>query len=77
MEYVRVKGENESAIERYSYHWMEANNSMILRWDNAEHYPHLPGFPHHFHDGDEKNVLPREPMTLFKVLDTIATRLKG
>ncbi|MGA9350703.1 MAG: DUF6516 family protein [Anaerolineae bacterium] len=22
----------------------------VLRWDNAEHFPELPNFPHHFHD---------------------------
>ena len=60
----------------YSYHWMDAHDKLITRWDNAKHYPKLPGFPHHLHDGDEKNVLPGEPMTLFKVLDIIATRLK-
>lgn len=76
MEYVRIKGENESVIDRYSYHWMDITNSIIARWDNAEHYPNLPGFPHHFHDGDEKKILPSEPMSLFKVFDIIAIRLK-
>ena len=76
MEYVRSTSEGETSIDRYSYHWMDANNALIARWDNAEHYPNLPGFPHHFHGGDEKNVLPSEPMTLFKVLDIIAARLK-
>ena len=59
----------------YSYHWMDAHDKLIARWDNAKHYPDLPGFPHHWHNGDEKNVLPGEPMNLFKVLDFIATRL--
>ena len=75
MEYVRSTSENESSIDRYSYHWMDENNALIARWDNAEHYPNLLNFPHHHHDGDEKNVLPGEPMTLLKVLDIIATRL--
>lgn len=60
----------------YSYHWMDPGNHLIIRWDNAEHYPNLPNFPHHHHDGDEKHVSPSEPMTLFKVLDIIAARLK-
>ena len=60
----------------YTYHWMDADKNLIIRWDNAEHYPTLPGFPHHRHDGDEKNVLPGEPMNLFKVLDLIAIRLE-
>lgn len=59
----------------YTYHWMDADNNLIIRWDNASHYPNLPGFPHHLHDGDEKNVRPGEPMSLFKVLAQIAARL--
>jgi hypothetical protein len=51
---------------------MEPDNQLRVRWDNAEHYPDLPGFPHHRHDGDEKHVLPGEPMNLFKVLDVIS-----
>jgi hypothetical protein len=55
---------------------MEENNQLRMRWDNAEHYPELPNFPHHRHEGDEKNVLPGEPMNLFKVLDIIAGERK-
>ena len=62
-------------VVTYSYHWMNANK-LLRRWDNASHYPNLPGFPHHLHAGDEKNVLPGEPMNLFKVLDYITDTLK-
>ena len=74
MEYVRVmKGEVE--VKRYSFHWMDADNQLRLRWDNAEHYPRLPNYPHHLHDGNERNVVPSEPMNLLKVIDLIASRL--
>lgn len=63
-------------VVAYSYHWMDENNQLRIRWDNAEHYPKLPNFPHHRHEGDEKNVLPGEPMSLFTVLDIIADELK-
>jgi len=36
----------------YSYQLYEGN--MIARWDNAEHFPHLNTFPHHFHSKDGK-----------------------
>ncbi len=62
-------------IVTYTYHWMDENGALIVRWDNAAHYPTLPGHPYHQHDGDEKNVLPSEPMSLVKVLDHIATRI--
>jgi hypothetical protein len=74
-EYGEVDVAGNSRIVTYTYQWMTADGKLIRRWDNAFHYPHLPNFPHHLHDGDEKNVLPSEPMNLFKVLDVIATEL--
>ena len=76
MEYVRTTTGGGIEVNRYSFHWMDADNHLRARWDNAEHYPMLPNFPHHRHDGDEKNVLPGEPMDLFKVLDIITGQLK-
>lgn len=75
MEYVRISPDVGLHPERYSYHWMDADNNLRLRWDTAEHYPGLDGFPHHRHDGDERNVLPGEPMNFLKVLDLITSRL--
>jgi len=76
MEYARITVEDDMELTRYSYHWMDSDNNLLIRWDNAEHYPDLPNFPHHLHDGDEKNVVPGEPMTLSRVLDLIAERLE-
>jgi hypothetical protein len=59
----------------YTYQWMTAANRLLLRWDNAPHYPHLAGFPHHLHAGDDKNIVSSEPMTLVKVLDVITAKL--
>jgi hypothetical protein len=75
-EYFRKSEKDEIDVIAYSYHWMGQDNKLLVRWDNAKHYPRLRGFPHHVHDGDENNVLPGEPMDLFKVLDFIAARLK-
>ena len=33
---------------RYSY--QEFTDRPLRRWDNAPHFPHLPSFPHHYHD---------------------------
>ncbi len=76
MEYARITVEDDMELTRYSYHWMDSDNNLLIRWDNAEHYPDLPNFPYHLHDGDEKNVVPGEPMTLSRVLDLIAERLE-
>ena len=33
---------------RYSYQLF--TTKAVLRWDNVEHFPDIPNFPHHFHD---------------------------
>lgn len=75
-EYIYATEENNAEIRRYNYHWMDSSNRLRTRWDNVRHYPKLPNFPHHRHDGDEKTVRPGEPMNLFKVLDIITLELK-
>jgi len=75
-EYIHATEEANAQVIRYNYPWMDSSDQLRIRWDNVRHYPQLPGFPHHIHDGDEKNVLPGEPMNLFKVLDFIAVRLQ-
>lgn len=76
-EYIHATEEANAQVIRYNYYWMDSSNQLRIRWDNVRHYPQLPGFPHHIHDGDEKNVLPGEPMNLFKVMDQIAARLSN
>jgi hypothetical protein len=58
----------------YSYHWADAANQLITRWDNTPHSPDLPGFPDHMHDGATGEVTPGQPMSIFTVLDAIAGR---
>lgn len=76
-EYIHATEEANAQVIRYNYYWMDSSNQLRIRWDNVRHYPQLPGFPHHIHDGDEKNVLPGEPMNRFKVMDQIAARLSN
>lgn len=74
-EYRETDIDGELQLITYTYQWMKSDNILLKRWDNAQHYPNLSGFPHHLHDSEEKNVLPGEPMNLFKVLDEISARL--
>lgn len=55
----------------YSYHWADANQRLIRRWDNAFHHPTLPNFPHHVHMEAEESVHTGEPVDIFFVLATI------
>jgi hypothetical protein len=51
-EYFMVSG-RECIPVRYRYQWMDATRQqMRKRWDNVEHHPGLPGFPHHVHLAD-------------------------
>ncbi|MCL1467153.1 toxin-antitoxin system TumE family protein [Argonema galeatum] len=41
------------------------------RWDNVEHFPDLPNFPHHVHIGEESNVEPSRSLTILELIDII------
>jgi hypothetical protein len=54
---------------RYTYHYQQADGTLVFRYDNAPHYPDLPGFPEHKHEGER--VLPAPPPDLSQVLKEI------
>ena len=60
---------------KYSYQWMNPDNSLIIRWDNADHHPEIATHPNHKHVGSDVNVQPSEPMTLEMVLTFIAAQI--
>jgi hypothetical protein len=70
-EYMQCFLAGEIAVITYSYHWVDANNQLIKRWDNTPHFPDLPGFPDHIHDGATDQVTTGRPMRIFAVLDEI------
>ncbi len=70
-EYVRRTPDGEIVVATYSYHWADANQRLIRRWDNAFHHPTLPNFPHHIHMDAEESVHAGEPVDIFFVLATI------
>lgn len=45
---------------KYGYQWINKNNELICRWDNAPDWPDIQTFPHHKHVGSEHNVIPSE-----------------
>ncbi|MBN1814890.1 MAG: hypothetical protein JXA14_23830 [Anaerolineae bacterium] len=74
-EYVQRSPEDRISVVIYSYHWANANGNLIRRWDNTPHFPDLPGFPRHIHDGRAETVSSGEPVSIFSVLDVIAGNL--
>ena len=75
-EYVQRSPSGEIAVITYSYHWADADNQLITRCDNTPHFPDLPGFPDHIHDGATGEETPGQPMSIFAVLHTIAGRIR-
>jgi hypothetical protein len=55
----------------YSYHWQDAEGRLLWRWDDVNHYRHLPYTPHHVHlsDGNVEGVA--NPPSLTDVLAQI------
>ena len=62
----------------YSYHYMDAAQQLIFRYDNTNHHKKLclPTFPHHKHAGSEATILPSSPPDLPTVLQEILTLFK-
>lgn len=74
-EYAVHTNTGEMEVVVYSYHWSTAAGDLICRWDNTPHFPDLPGFPHHMHDGRTGTTQPGHPMDIFAVLDHIGQSL--
>lgn len=61
--------------ERYRYQWMNGEQTQLhRRWDNVEHYPNLPGFPHHVHFGDGR-VEPGARLSTLDLLDRLTDEI--
>jgi hypothetical protein len=74
-EYAQISGDDQMTVVTYSYHWADAHGALVQRWDNTPHFPDLANFPYHSHTGPGNTPAPAQPMTLFTVLDEIASRL--
>jgi hypothetical protein len=58
--------------ETYRYQWMdETKQQLRKRWDNVEHFPDLPNFPHHVHIIEESNVYPSQSRSILEIIDQI------
>ena len=41
---------------KYSYHWQDSNNKLLVRWDNAPFQKEIETYPHPKHEGNK--ILP-------------------
>lgn len=49
LEFIEVIDAEMNAKIKYRYHYMNRQNGLIFRYDNANHHPEIPSFPHHKH----------------------------
>ncbi|OHD07468.1 MAG: hypothetical protein A2086_02885 [Spirochaetes bacterium GWD1_27_9] len=66
LEITEVKDITKKEKIKYSYHFMDKNNNLIFRYDNAKHHKKIKTFPDHKHTED-KITESKEP-ELFTVL---------
>ncbi|MCA9967487.1 MAG: hypothetical protein KC423_24730 [Anaerolineales bacterium] len=53
----------------YSYHYQDANNNLIFRYDNAPHHPHIRTYPHHKHT--TQGIIDAKPPDITDILKEI------
>lgn len=70
LEFVEVKNTDIANKVKYRYHYMDANQTMIFRYDNAPHHKHILTFLHHKHSAHD--VQEADEPTLYDVLIEIA-----
>jgi hypothetical protein len=71
LHFAEVKDTTEERKIKYRYHYMNQNDTMIFRYDNARHYPELATFPHHKHT--IQNVIEAKEPNLDDVLIEITS----
>ena len=49
LEFVEVKQTDKEAKIKYRYHFMDPEQNLVFRYDNANHFPNINTFPHHKH----------------------------
>lgn len=62
-------------VERiaYKFHYWRADGTLVFRYDNSPHHPHLATFPSHKHAGD--SIVEAEAPDLADVLREIYTMI--
>lgn len=67
---------DQHQTRRYRYQWMNQTQQILKkRWDNVEHFPDLPNFPHHIHLGEENQVEPGRSLNILSLIDLIEQEL--
>ena len=67
----------QHGVERYmyAYHYQRSDSTFVFRYDNTPHFPTLPTFPHHKHEGSTSHIVSTGPPDLQAVLAEIQSLL--
>jgi hypothetical protein len=60
----------------YAYHYQRPDGALVFRYDNTPHFPTLPTFPYHKHEGNEANVVAASPPDLAAILSEIQSLIE-
>ena len=63
----------DDSHRKYAFHWQTATGDLIMRWDNAPHFPNLTTFPHHKHLASG-NVVDSHDISFQEVMQFIASQ---
>ena len=61
----------------YSFNYMRDNGDCVFRYDNSSHYPNLPTFPHHKHEGADESVSASDRPSIRQIRNEIADHLNA
>ena len=74
--FIYMTESNEQVVlEKYSFHWQDKEGGLLIRMDNAPHYPELTNAPHHMHKGKEVVEALLEQPELLAFLDEMEKTL--
>jgi hypothetical protein len=60
---------------KYGYQWLDFENKLICRWENAPDWPNITTYPHHKHLKKENNILPSENIEFSTILKEIISMM--
>ncbi len=69
VEEVEQVGHHDVKRVAYKFHYQQEDGTLIFRYDNVPHYPHLSTFPSHKHEAG--SVVKAEPPDLSEILREI------
>lgn len=72
LEQLKRQSAQEYARIKFSFHYQSKTGSLVFRYDNSPHYPHLSTFPAHKHiPGDVIAAIPPDLTDVLREIDAI------